>query len=403
MELLSIIVLIVLLLISAGVGFYFHSIDRPREHRKNRNERLVEAVLKPMSKPVKTNYPEIKHDNGVPKPLQRINYRTILSASHVAPLKLREADLFYTLRKDIFDLKEEEYKKNFQQGKLEGGGNLGFSGAAFFFTPGNKKFIVKSLPNSFEWHFFYETLLTAYGHYVREVKDTLLARITDSLCNFDVRVWVWLRLGVPGHFIVMQNLLEGFDKEKGWEQWDLKPKDYLRADLILPKSAEEEERLLFKKDGIKLSKKNYDLLADLCFRDTAFLAAKGVVDYSLLLGRFPNDGSMKLDEPQNFFTGVVSSDKKYVYRISIIDFFFSHRTVPLLIKNASQIVHPVKPDAEFTFTDKPKHYAEKFMQMLEEYCKIEGPEQEIKKAARQRSVDNLSMIPAIFLQPGQVV
>jgi len=40
----------------------------------------------------------------------------------------------------------------------------------------------------------------------------------------------------------MQNLLEGFDESKGCRQWDLKPQDYIRADLLVPKSEEEKER-----------------------------------------------------------------------------------------------------------------------------------------------------------------
>eukprot|EP00456_Euglypha_rotunda_P092948 TRINITY_DN9801_c0_g1_i6.p1 TRINITY_DN9801_c0_g1~~TRINITY_DN9801_c0_g1_i6.p1 ORF type:complete len:188 (+),score=20.98 TRINITY_DN9801_c0_g1_i6:47-565(+) len=164
--------------------------------------------------------------------------------------------------------------------------------------------------------------------------DSLLSLLTDALFNFDLRFWNYLRLGTASHFLVMQNLLEGFDGEKGCQQWDLKPKDYLRADLLVPKSEEEREKLLFKKDGIKLTREYADKLVENLAKDSEFLAQRKVVDYSLLLGRFPRDLGIKLDEPQNFRTGVVSADGKYIYRIGLIDFFFSHKEVPIIIQNA---------------------------------------------------------------------
>jgi len=275
--------------------------------------------------------------------------------------------LFYELRTKTWKIDEKEYEKTFQHGRLEGGGNLGFSGAAFFFTPNGKHYIVKSLPNEFEWAFFYDHLLVDYCKYMSSNHDSMLCRITDALFNLDLRFWNWLRLGTASHFLVMQNNLPDLDEDKGCKSYDLKPQDYLRADLIMPMSSEEEESMLFKKKGLKLSKENFDKLLNVLSRDTKFLSEKKVVDYSLLLGIYPIDVVGKVKEPQNFFSGVVSSDGKHVYKISLIDYFFSHLLAPTVVANIADII---PGDQEFTFTDKPSHYRKMFLEMVQDYVDV---------------------------------
>jgi hypothetical protein len=199
-------------------------------------------------------------------------------------------------------------------------------------------------------------------------KDSLLSRITDALFNFDYRFWNWVRLGTASHFLVMENMLQGFDEHKGCREWDLKPKDYLRADLLMPMSESETERLLFKKNGLKLTQQQFDDLMVILERDTKFLAEKKIVDYSLLLGEFPVESHAKLDQPANFRTGVLSADGTKIYRMGIIDFFFSHKTAPTLIQNAGDLI---PGDTEFTFTDKPSSYRKKFLEMVREYVLVQ--------------------------------
>jgi hypothetical protein len=343
---------------------------RKHKHRQKRNERLVKSILIPLSVPIKHEECSRPHDVPIPSPAyKRLHMKTFFRATDIM-LERREPCLFYALRKNIYKLDENDYRAQFQQGVLEGGGNLGFSGAAFFFTPNGKKFIIKSLPNEFEWVFFYSDLLTKYCDYMTVNQDSLLCRITDALFNFDLRFWNLLRLGTASHFLVMQNMLAGFDEEKGCQQWDLKPRDYLRADLLVPLSGEESERLLFKKGGLKLTQTQCDNLMSVLSRDTMFLAERKVVDYSLLIGRYPLEMGVQLEEPSNFRGGVISADGKYVYRIGIIDFFFSHKTAPSIVQNAGDII---PGDLEFTFTDAPQSYRKNFLEMARDYVSIQEP------------------------------
>ncbi len=348
---------------------------RKHKHREKRNARLIESILKPLAVPLKQSELTSARDGPIPEPsYKRFKINTFFRATGIL-LDRREKALFYGLRRNAFNLDEKDYTAQFQQGKLDGGGNLGFSGAAFFFTPGEKKYIVKSLPNEFEWKFFYNSLLVPYCEYMLAHKDTMLTRITDALFNFDLRFWNWLRLGTASHFLVMQNMLDGFDEEKGCRQWDLKPTEYLRADLLIPLSGEENEKLLFKKGGISFTQEQHDKFMEILARDTKFLADKKVVDYSLLLGRYPLEVGVALGEEKTFPGGVVSADGKYIYKIGIIDFFFSHKTAPAVVKNAGDII---PGDLEFTFTDAPSSYRKNFLEMAKDYIKIEEPSEMTK-------------------------
>lgn len=358
------VVAIIALLISIA-GLAFLGMGR-EHHREKRTKRLIHSILTPMSKPVPYSSLE-PHDPPIPSPAyKRFRLNTFFRATGIL-LERREEGLFCAVRKAVFDINEEEYRAQFQKGTLDRGGNLGFSGAAFFFTPAGKKFIIKSLPNEFEWKFFYEDLLIAYCSYMLKNKSSLLSHITDALFNFDYRFWNWVRLGTASHFLVMENMLEGFDEKKGCRQWDLKPKDYLRADLLLPMSDEESERLLYKKGGLKLTRQQFTALMSLLENDTKFLADKKVVDYSLLLGEFPLEFANSMEQPNSFRTGIKSADGKKIYRLGIIDFFFSHKTAPTVIQNAGDII---PGDTEFTFTDKPSRYRLKFLDMVKEYVSV---------------------------------
>ncbi|KAL0485694.1 phosphatidylinositol 4-phosphate 5-kinase Pip5k1b [Acrasis kona] len=344
-------------------------IQGKHHHRKKRNQRLVDSILKPFSRTLTDREKDPSRPREAPVPIpsyKRFNWKTFLRATGVR-LSRREVGLFYQLRQKVWNINEDEYVKCFKQDKLEGGGNLGFSGAAFFFTPNGKRFIVKSLPNEFEWKFFYDDLLVSYFSYMSENRDSLLCRITDALFNLDLRFWNWIRLGTASNFLVMQNNLPDFNEDKGCKSYDLKPQDYLRADLMVPMSSEQEETMLFHKKGIKLSRQNYDNLITVLTRDCKFLSDKKVVDYSLLLGIYPIECVDKLEQPQNFFSGVISSDGKFVYRISIIDYFFSHKTAPTIIANVADVI---PGDQEFTFTDKPSSYRQKFLDMVKEYIDV---------------------------------
>jgi hypothetical protein len=351
--------LIVLVFSATKFTFYI----RGQSHREKRTQNLIKSILTPMAKPVPFASLEPR-DGPIPSPAyKRLNLKTFFKATGIL-LERREEGLFCALRKEVFDIAEDDYRAQFRYGTLSPGGNLGFSGAAFFFTPNGKKYVVKSLPNEFEWKFFYSEFLISYCKYMLQHKDSLLSRITDALFNFDYRFWNLVRLGTASHFLVMPNMLQGFDAEKGCRQWDLKPKDYLRADLLMPMSAEDSEKLLFKRGGLILTHRQYEELKGILERDTKFLAERKVVDYSLLLGEFPVAMGLPIDNPPNFRTGVISADGKSIYRLGIIDFFFSHKTAPTVIQNAGDLI---PGETEFTFSDSPASYRQNFLKMVDEY------------------------------------
>src|SRR5690606_3898260 len=108
---------------------------------------------------------------------------------------------------------------------------LGFSGSIFFLAE-DKSLIVKSINRRFEYKFLYEHLIKLYGEYVRSNPKTLLCRITDVLYSFHFRLGSLV--GSPSHYIIMKNLLDDLDKDKGCRKWDLKPQNFFEPtrDLV---------------------------------------------------------------------------------------------------------------------------------------------------------------------------
>ncbi|KAG0637934.1 hypothetical protein HOY80DRAFT_210354 [Tuber brumale] len=139
--------------------------------------------------------------------------------------------LFHHLRKDAFKLDEEYYQNQFTK-KLRPVDGLGFSGSLFFYSH-DKSFIVKSIGRRFEYEFLYSTLMHPLHKYYREHPGTLLSEITDVLYTFDCRLGGCLGVS-PSHYIVMTNVLEGLDKERGCRKWDLKPQGFFEPtrDLV---------------------------------------------------------------------------------------------------------------------------------------------------------------------------
>jgi hypothetical protein len=193
---------------------------------------------------------------------------------------------------------------------------------------------------------------------------SLIARTTDALYNYDLRLFNITHSGTAYNFLVMPNLLIGFDPDKGCKQWDLKPRNYVRADLIFKKA----EKLLFHAGGLKLCQKYADELFEQIRQDTEWLASYKIVDYSLLLGIFPRENyPEQLPEPQNFRTGVLSGCRKYIIKLSIIDYLFSHENAPKSITNASKFL---PKNQQFTFTDDARNYAYQFCLMIKDYVQI---------------------------------
>lgn len=173
-------------------------------------------------------------------------------------LERYRAEEFSTLRRDVWQLNEEEYLDSFKEdahlssshhdtncaqhsstpatastpllpshthrehhhqqttpkpSPLVPVGDLGYSGSTFFTTP-NAKYLVKSLPRRFEHQYFTEELLDPYAAHMRRRPGSLLVRIVDMVFAPGNASLGGLLGVTPTHHIVMENLLYGKDEMK---------------------------------------------------------------------------------------------------------------------------------------------------------------------------------------------
>ena len=195
----------------------------------NISESITEAITRPAS-----------HPNS---------FLTFFSLFHLKLVRFRPED-FERLRSQIWGIEECGYKLSFRlrddydgqqqqrqvseedgllgnaTGDLVPVGDLGYSGSTFFNTP-DGKYLIKSLPRSFEYLFFTRTLFDPYVEHMVAHAESLLARITDLPHAPHLTLGGVFGLA-PTHHIVMENLLHGKkgEEEVGWETFDLKPHDY---------------------------------------------------------------------------------------------------------------------------------------------------------------------------------
>jgi hypothetical protein len=151
---------------------------------------------------------------------------------------------------------------------------------------------------------------------------------------------------------------------------------------------------------IKLSKAQRDALFRIVERDTLFLEKLEIVDYSLLLGRFPSSSNAapplglesrsllpsavtdlvnasgireaaglsnrkKVLTGHDFTKGILSADGQWIYRLSIVDFLWNvNKLVPTVMRTAGKVL------PEQTITTQPQRYRRAFLEMLEEYVQV---------------------------------
>lgn len=302
-------------------------------------------------------------------------------------------ELFTSLR-EIWHLDEQSYFDSFRAGSKDAlvpMGDMGYSGSTFF-TTSDGKYLVKSIPRHFEHSFFKDDLLMPYAEHMRQHRLSLLVRITDFLENTHASVGTMVGLA-PSHHIVMENLKFGEKDDKRdveWETWDLKPMSYFYperdvADGKLTSEATKSKLADDFDEKLVLSTENAAALREQLQKDTAFLAECNAVDYSLFLVRVPADTSSKPQGelevpmepplippgPPSWRTGMKSADGKWVYRASILDFFWAkHKVHAQAMTGLIKTYNIVDKQGPMSVTTNSQEYRERFLKMCDEMIEV---------------------------------
>ncbi|KAL0472924.1 phosphatidylinositol-4-phosphate 5-kinase domain-containing protein [Neurospora intermedia] len=301
-----------------------------------------------------------------------------------------------------------------------------------FYSTKDQKYLVKSVPRHSEHSFFRDDLLTPYVEYMATHPRSLLVRICDFLGASGYSIGRILRLA-PSHHIVMENIMYGrgrrsdesqkrggdVDVDVDWEDWDLKPTSYFYperdiADGALTSEATKSQLADEFHDKIRLNKEQADEFFERLEEDTRLLAEYGAVDYSLFLVRMqtttststpsgsspgqepdaaaasssseavteavleevapPTEGPSVPPGPPSWRTGIASADGKYIYRASILDFFWAkHKLQPMvmtvLIKLWNLLISKQGP---MSITTTPEEYRQRFLKMCRSYVEVVG-------------------------------
>ena len=343
------------------------------------------------------------------RPYRRLSlWRRAIRLFHLFWLTFRlvRSDLFRSLR-ELWGVREDEYKGSFRSGPLQPMGDMGYSGSTFFGTS-DGAYLVKSVPRHAEHEFFKQELLAPYVAHMRAHPASLLVRITDFVESAHKSIGLLLGLA-PSHHIIMGNILYGQDhhppanrREAKWESWDLKPPSYFYPERDIAGGALATEATKSKladefPDKLRLSGAQFDNLRAQLEIDTQLLANSNAVDYSLFLVRVsaadangdtaaappeaplslleegrasssrpipPRKPSFALPGPPTWRTGIASADGTEVYRAAVLDFFWAKHTVHAKamtgLVNTYRVVDEQGP---MSITTESEEYRQRFLDM----------------------------------------
>lgn len=210
--------------------------------------------------------------------------------------------------------------------------------------------------------------------------SSLITRITDFLSCYQPSVGTLFGMA-PTHHVVMENLLYG--KKDTWEDYDLKPMSYfyperdvadgaLSSEATKSKLADDfNEKIVLKLDEVE------DLIAHL-EKDTKFLSDNNAVDYSLMLVRIPaseqwasrdlpaqNQTPLVPPGPPSWRTGVKSADGSWIYRLAILDFFWSkHKVHAKAMTALIDAYNTVDRQGPMSVTTDSPEYRKRFLEMV---------------------------------------
>ena len=217
---------------------------------------------------------------------------------------------------------------------------------------------------------------------------TLLVRIMDFLECKHYSIGSLFGLA-PSHHIVMENILYGQDQQKSdWETYDLKPMSYFYPERdvaggVLASEATKSKLADAFNDTLVLTLDEAEDLKGQLEKDTMLLSSCNAVDYSLFLVRIPvstapestgqSDNTASNTSPSpNWNAGVASADGKYIYRASILDFFWAkhkvHSKAMTGLINAYNIFDRQGP---MSITTTSPEYRERFLHMCHEMIEVQ--------------------------------
>ncbi|KAH8818681.1 hypothetical protein DL96DRAFT_1470881 [Flagelloscypha sp. PMI_526] len=316
-----------------------------------------------------------------------------------------QQNLFRKLRLDSWEVKDDAYKDSFKdKDSLQAVGDMGYSGSTFFITK-NGNYIVKSVPREFEHTFFRDDLLEPYISYMATHPKSLLVRIVDFLACPYPCIGSILSLA-PTHHIVMENLLVGEQEAeqaggKEWRTWDLKPHSYFYPERdiaggLLATEATKSKLADKFDDEIPLKRVEATAFWGQLEEDTLLLQHHNAVDYSLFLVRIPlsetgeaidpfSDPTEQWEEadlpptrppftppqPPSWRTGFPTADHKYVFRATVLDFFWAKHT--LHAKTLTGLVrfwNVFASKGHMSITTTPEEYRQRFLKMCREIIRV---------------------------------
>lgn len=263
---------------------------------------------------------------------------------------------------------------------------------------------MKSVPRRFEHSFFRDDLLTPYVEHMEKHPGSLLVRITDFLaCKYSALGGM---IGLaPTHHVIMENLLHGKQEaeEAGrdpWEQFDLKPTSYFfpERDIAGGKLTSEatKARLADKfEDKIVLTRADAEGFLAQLEQDTQLLEQCNAVDYSLFLIRIPittpqnpfadqdpdHDNAPESPQeppfvppgPPTWRTGIKSADDKYVFRATVLDFFWAkHKIHAKFMTALIKCWNLIDRKGPMSITTTSDEYRERFLRMCREMVEVKG-------------------------------